>query len=163
MTIFENIERARRLYDEFGEGTFSDLGLDGLLSQYRQEIANTQKMMVDLGISTACAHCDAHTPGGSCCGNGIEEWYDEVLLLMNMLLGRDIPTKRRSNRDCLFLGEKGCLLIARNYFCVNYLCQKIWKQLDTGALSMMQGQAGRELRLAWLIEERIRKAIGGQR
>jgi len=162
MTIFEKIEKAKRLYKEFGKDVVSDPEINALLSKYRKEIINTQEMMLDLGIVKACAFCDANTPGGSCCGKGIEDWYDEILLLINMLLGCDIPLDRRGDNDCLFLGERGCLLIARNYFCVNYLCKKIWKGLDTEALSMMQGQAGRELSLSWLIDEKIKKIIGIQ-
>lgn len=160
MTIFEKIDRARKLYDRCSKRLSESQELSLLLQRYRKEISNTQKMMFELDIVRDCAFCDANRPGGSCCGAGIEDWYDEILLLVNLLLECDIPENRRGRRDCLFLGEKGCRLMARNYFCVNYLCPRVWKRLTRQELARMQGQAGRELALSWTIADWLKEKVG---
>jgi hypothetical protein len=43
----------------------------------------------------------------------VEEWYDPVLLLINRLLGADLPERREVPDNCFFLGEKGCKIPAR--------------------------------------------------
>ena len=159
MTIFEKIEKAKRLYEQHGKGLICDSSLMTMLDKYKNEILNSKKMMVELDIVKDCAFCDANTPGGSCCGAGIEDWYDEILLLINLLMGCKIPEQRRSEKDCLFLGEKGCLLLARNYFCINYLCSRIWKRLGSKKLAKMQAQSGKEIDLSWKIMEIINRAL----
>ncbi len=115
--------------------------------------------MEELGLVTQCAVCATRVQGGGCCGAGIEDWYDEFVLLLNLLLGREIPKERPGEKDCLFLGPKGCRLLARHNFCVNYLCSRIPDLLSSEQLSELKAQSGRELFLCWELELILRNRL----
>jgi hypothetical protein len=100
--------------------------------------------MIASGLVKACRTCEEQE-GGSCCGRGMEDHYDGVLLLVNLLLGAAIETEWRDAESCLFLGPTGCRLPARDHICVNYLCVKISERISPPALAEMRRRQGREL------------------
>ncbi len=114
--------------------------------------------MLTLGVVAECKKCEEEE-GGSCCGAGIEDKYEPVLLLINHLLGPFLPTEAPSKNDCYFLGEKGCLLTARHVLCVNYICEKLQKKLTMEELVGLQNCAGEELDTLFLLHEAIKKKI----
>ncbi len=133
---------------------FSDL-----LKEYKKAILKSYKIMKHLGIIEICKSCAENTPGGSCCGKGIEDWYDEYLLLTNLLLGIELPKKRFYSNGCLFLGPKGCTLLARHDFCINYLCFRIKKALSAQQLNLLTATYGKEIYYYITIEQFLRKFI----
>ena len=72
----------------------------------------------------------------------MEDHYDGVLLLINLLLGVSIERERRDEQSCPFLGSTGCRLAARDHVCVNYLCLKIRDRLSPSAVA---GRARRKV------------------
>ena len=105
-----------------------------------------------------CLSCEVDD-GGSCCGAGLEDKYDGVLLLLNLLLGVRLPRKRFESRSCYFLGEKGCLLLARHVICVNYLCRRITERVDPQRIASLRTKEGAELELLFHLYEGIRKLM----
>ena len=100
--------------------------------------------MVAAGLVEDCRACEEEE-GGSCCGRGMEDHYDGVLLLVNLLLGATIEKEWRDEKSCLFLGSAGCRLLARDHICVNYLCMKVGERIFHPALAEMRKRQGREL------------------
>ena len=160
--IFEKIRRAYEMNSLVQEASEKHAQLNQLLDLYREELKKSRDLMLQLEVSSCCASCATRTDGSGCCGNGIEDWYDEVLLLINLLLGCDIPQERIRDNACLFLGNEGCSLLARYHFCVNYLCGHITKKLSPQQLRILQAQYGRELSTAWEIERTIRKIFSNR-
>jgi hypothetical protein len=158
-SIMEKISMAGDFWTLNGEEMRHEPLIQRRLDRYRQEILRTQCLMMDLGVVSGCASCATGIPGGGCCGAGIEDWYDELLLLFNLMLGRSIPLARAHGNDCLFLGSKGCLLLARHHFCVNYLCSRITGKLSPGDLSALEAQGGAELFVCWELEGLVRARI----
>jgi hypothetical protein len=87
------------------------------------------------------------------CGAGIENRYNETFLLLNLLFGIDLPSERRFENSCFFLGERGCGLKVRDVLCVNYLCQAIQKSMDPADRQRLQEAVGEELNTVFLLHE----------
>jgi hypothetical protein len=160
LSIEEKIALAEYLWEKHGKDLAADSEIDRLLGLYRKEISKSYELMEKFGVVTECAICATQVPGGGCCGAGIEDWYDEFVLLLNLLLGRKIPSERLGGeKDCLFLGPTGCQLFARHHFCINYLCSRIIDLLSPAELTALRAQSGRELFLCWQLERILRTQI----
>ncbi len=160
LSIEEKIALAEYLWEKHGKDLAVDSEINRLLGLYRKEISRSYELMEKLGVVTECAMCATEVPGGGCCGAGIEDWYDEFVLLLNLLLERKIPTERRlGKKDCLFLGPTGCQLFARHHFCINYLCSRITDLLSPAELTALRAQSGKELFLCWQLERLLRTQI----
>ena len=159
LSIEEKIALAKYLWKKYGKDLAEDSEVGRLLGLYKREILRSYELMEMFSVVTECAMCATQVPGGGCCGVGIEDWYDEFVLLLNLLLGREIPTERLRQKDCLFLGHTGCQLFARHHFCVNYLCSRITDLLGPAELSDLRAQSGKELFLCWKLERLLRTKL----
>ena len=160
LSIEEKIALAEYLWKKYGKDLAADSKIDRLLGLYRKEILRSYELMEKFGVVTECAMCATEIPGGGCCGAGIEDWYDEFVLLLNLLLGREIPSERLGGeKDCLFLGPTGCQLFARHHFCINYLCSRITDLLSPAELTDLRAQSGKELFLCWQLERILRTRV----
>ena len=157
-TIQEKIEQAHNLLETCGSSLIEDPQIHALLRKLRDCIENAKQSMVTLGVVAECKNCEERE-GGSCCGSGIENKYDAVLLLINLLLGFSLENEEPSGNSCYFLGEKGCKLTARHVLCVNYMCQKLQKKLAREQLISLQTCAGEELDTLFILHEAIKKKI----
>jgi hypothetical protein len=154
--IEEEIIRAKRLYARYGEALTNHDGLGALFEMYRSAIRTTQEVMNQLGVVETCSVC-ACEGSGSCCFQGVEEWYDHVLLLINLVLGRQIPEFREVSIGCLFVGSRGCKLMARHSFCVNYICPSLKDSIKTTYMGKLLSVSGDELYCGWELEKSIRE------
>ncbi len=159
ISIEEKIALAKYLWKKHGKDLAADSEFGRLLGLYRKEISKSYELMERFGIVTECAMCATQIQGGGCCGAGIEDWYDEFVVLLNLLLERKISTERLGEKDCLFLGPTGCQLLARHHFCVNYLCSRITDLLSPAKLSDLRAQSGKELFLCWQLERILRTRL----
>jgi len=156
--IQEKIEQAHKLLETFGSSLVKDPSISALLQRLRECIDNTNQTMLTLGVVAECKNCE-EKEGGSCCGFGIENKYDMVLLLINLLLGGSLQNHQPVGNSCFFLGKKGCKLTARHVLCVNYLCHKLQKKLTREELIALQTCAGEELDTLFILHEAIKKKI----
>ena len=113
--------------------------------------------MLALQVVSECKSCEEE--GGSCCGSGIENKYDAVLLLINLLLGCSLENNEPVGNSCYFLGKNGCMLTARHVLCVNYICDKLQKKLNREELLALQTCAGEELDTLFILHESIKKKL----
>ncbi len=157
--IENNVKEARRLYEIYKKDLMSDPVFISLLKSYSSEIQKSNKLMEQMGLPGFCAYCAINVPGGGCCGEHIATWYDPFLLLLNMLMGVRIQDKSPYGDSCRFLGENGCTLKARYHFCVNYLCQHIYKRFDKRDIELLRIQSGRELFAGWKLELFLRNYL----
>jgi len=153
--IIEEIEKAKALYESFGSVLLDDRRIQELLENYRKAIARTYDAMAGEGVLKACSEC-AQGPAGSCCFEGVEDWYDPILLLVNLLLDVPLPSEREIPKACFFVGQGGCKLQGRYAFCVNFLCPKLSAGIKNGKLSAATGE---ELLCGWELEKEIRRRI----
>ena len=153
--IEEQISRAISLYERHGQALTNQNGLDALFETYRNAIEKTKDVMTQLRVVETCSEC-SRKASGSCCFQGVEEWYDHF---MNLILGRQIPEFREIPGGCLFVGSRGCKLIARHSFCVNYLCPSLKDFIKTPQMRTLLSVSGDELLHGWELERKVRKQL----
>lgn len=153
--IGQVIHQARAFCDAYGTFLRKDPEVQGLLGAYRKAIDRTYDAMAEARVLETCSEC-AQRPSGSCCFEGVEDWYDPVLLVINLLLDVPLPSRREIPKACFFLGQKGCKLRGRYAFCVNFLCPELSAGMKAGTLLRT---AGEELLCGWELEKEIHRRI----
>jgi hypothetical protein len=147
----------KRYHDVMGR-LLGDQEIGVLLDKLKGAIRASHMEMTEAGVVDACRDCEERE-GGSCCGAGLENRYDGSLLLINLLLGAKLPRQGYDPSSCFFLGEQGCLLLARHVICVNYLCKKVTDHIDAEKIAALQEKEGLELELLFHLQERIKKEL----
>lgn len=131
-------------FREHGTRLRADATAVELLERLRPATEASHRAMASAGIVDLCATCE-RDEGGSCCGAGLENRYDGVTLLINLLLGAELPDRQRDPASCFFLGADGCLLSARDVICVNFICTKISGEVSLDRLGPLRECEGVEL------------------
>jgi len=125
---------------------------------YREAILKTGEVMERLAVAAACSRC-AGTEAGGGCFEGVEAWFDQVLLYINLAMGVDLPDSQEIPEGCFFVGRKGCKLLAHHAFCINYLCPSLHRSLDPAQRGRLLAAAGEELLRGWELEKVIRRRL----
>jgi len=136
--------------------------ISDLLEALRAAIRDSHGEMRERGIVKLCRQCD-EKEGGSCCGSGLEAYYNETLLLINLLLGVGLPKERAEPASCFFLSRHGCGLLARHVICINYLCKKITDHFHPRELASLREKEGVEVELLFRLNEEMKKALAASR
>jgi hypothetical protein len=157
-SITGRIRTARRLCDQYGGRLREYPALSRELVDLRSKIEASRRAAVACGVAEACSRCD-RKEGGSCCGAGIEDRYRPVLLVLNLLLGAELPDGRALANGCFFLGAEGCVLEARELLCINYLCLGLQKALPRERLLELQCTTGEEMDAIFRIHEMLSKLL----
>ena len=158
-TIEQKIHTARSIWTLHGDALMADEQVNTAIVKLKKAIEQSWLLMRELKVVDGCGICATTKPGGGCCGAGIEDWYDEYVLLMNLMMGRNIPEAREEETGCLFLGPTGCKLMARFHFCINYLCPDIRERLSAPKMQKLTAQNGREIYCGWQLENIIRERL----
>lgn len=137
------------------ETLLSDHRLISLLEELNSAIEATRRERIKSGVAARCSECGSQNR--DCCGRGIELRYSVQLLLINLLLGVDLPNYRYREDSCCFLKPEGCCLKARDVFCVNYLCRGITDLIPPERLQHLRELEGKELNLIFKIEEALKR------
>ena len=88
-TLKDKITLTYYLEANYGRALLQDKEIHDLLAQLNERIDTTWKEMASIGVIKECTDC-ALNGGGSCCGSGMEKMYDEIILLINLLLGKTL-------------------------------------------------------------------------
>jgi hypothetical protein len=155
MSIEEKIEEARALLDAVEDRLRDDPRVRDLLCRFEANVRTSKQAMRALGVVAACKWCEEQE-GGSCCGVGIENRYDSVQLLINLLLGACLPDRHAYPDSCYFLQADGCCLSARHVLCVNYLCAALKQTLSQEDLIALQTIVGEELDTGFALYEAVK-------
>jgi len=116
--------------------------------------------MAALDLGGLCTVCGAKD-GGGCCSSFMAGENDAVQLLINLLAGVPVAVLRE-DAECCFLGARGCLLLFKPMFCLNYNCQQIrqsagparMQRLDQAVGLLLQQQYGMEQLLLEVLRKR---------
>jgi hypothetical protein len=157
-TTEDKISKALAYYARYAHILHSDDPFTQLLSRYRRTIADSAKTMWELGVAGQCGDCADNGPGG-CCSRSVEDWYDAMLLFVNLLLGCDLQEVRPLAEDCHFVSASGCTLIARHYFCVHFLCPALKDRLGPAANKQLLAVVSEELQLGWEVEQYLYRLV----
>lgn len=150
------IRAARELYAAHGREIMADARLAELLAQYERQIAATWDTFGNSDVVGFCAAC-AGADQISCCFDGAEYWFDRHLLLINLLMGVELPTQREAQGQCLFIGPTGCKLKARFAICINFFCPALREHLGEAELLRLRRQGGQEVMAGLELEDALRR------
>lgn len=151
---------AQTLYADLAPELAANLAFARMLAQAKlcqQDLART---MAALDLGALCTVCGVKA-GGGCCSSFMAGENDVVQLLINLLAGVPVAVLREDG-ECCFLGERGCLLLFKPMFCLNYNCQQIrlgagperMRRLDQAAGELLQQQYALELLLLEVLRKR---------
>jgi len=156
--IVEKIVWAEDFHSLSRDELLRDSKISDLMLKLRAAIHDSRCEMAGRGIVGICRDCD-QKEGGSCCGYGLETYYDETLLLINLLLGVGLPKERAESTSCFFLSANGCRLLARHVICINYVCEKITDRFHPQELASLREKEGVEVELLFRLNEEMKKYI----
>lgn len=158
--IQEKLAWAKVWWEKTGEQILASEEIARMGSLLKAAIERSRRTMTESGILEACRHCERN--GGSCCGAGLENHYTDLLLLINLLLGVELPTERLDSRSCLFWGGEGCRLLARHVLCINYLCHGITSRIDPSRITELRAHEGNEIDLLFRLNEQFHKILSSR-
>jgi len=156
--VKERIAWAESCFQGSGDLFLKDEKIAGLLTEFKSAVKASRQEMNKTGVVALCRECDQEE-GGSCCGRGLENKYDAWLLLINRLLGVELPWVPQQADGCFFLGEKGCVLMARHVICINYMCKKITKNIQPSALNALREMEGAEINCLFMLNEQVKRVF----
>jgi len=107
--------------------------------------------MRNMNMDSLCAVCGGEDRGG-CCSIEMADNSDALLLTMNLLLGCVVEFRRNDGFECYFLGKRGCTLLLKPMFCLNYNCRKIHRHNPAAAMTGLERSSGRLLRAQTQLE-----------
>ncbi len=152
--VIEKVRKAKELYRLHGEKlkeTFKEE-----LKSLESAIEKTWSFMKDTGLPELCRKCAER--GKCCCRPWVAELFDEYDLLLNCLLGVDLPEEREVEGLCFFVGKNGCRLKVRQVICVDFLCPEAEELLGEREIKLREIE-GEELELAFILKEKVKAAI----
>ena len=153
--VEEKIKWADALFEGFGQEILAVSQMAANLNDYKRSIRASWQAMEASGVVAECTWC-AVEDGGSCCGRGIEDKFEVITLLLNLVFGRKLPERPLDPSGCWFLGESGCLLFARHVICVNFMCKRLYEAIDAADLHRVQQAMQEETDVGFMIEERLK-------
>lgn len=156
--IEDKVLWAENCFNDRKETLLSDPKIRDLIIALKKAVTDSRKKMEDIGLVDECRQCE-EAEGGTCCGAGIENRYSGILLLINLLLGRNLPEHAPGAGSCFFLGPLGCTLTAKHVICINYICRKITDRINPEKLAGLRDLEGTELNLLFLLNERIKMIL----
>lgn len=142
--VSDYIAQAREVYAGLGEEILANSDLAGLLYKFREQIEATNQLFGRLDVAADCAAC-CEREKGPCCFDGAQSWYDLRLLLINLLLGVEVPDGPELVDDCWFNSPTGCKLLAKDSICLNFFCPEIQERLSEAEVLSLRQQVGKEL------------------
>ena len=109
------------------------------------------QLMAEVGASSICSDCGE--PEGGCCSHQMGEEADGFVLLSNLLLGESL--KLTEDSPCWFMGPFGCQLKIKPFFCLEYFCLRIQKEIPAKELQGLTLKIGELQQLQVELEQKI--------
>lgn len=142
--VSQEISQAKEVYAALGGQILEQAELVNLLAKFKEQIDGTNRLFKEMEVDADCAAC-CDREKGPCCFDGAQGWYDLRLLLINLLLGVEVPNRPELLDDCWFNSPTGCKLLAKDSICLNFFCPDIQTRLSEADLLALRQQVGREL------------------
>lgn len=149
----KKLEKAQILQKQYGEGLSQQQDIQTQLDRVRDAVLSLDAQMTAMDMGKTCSQCAATAKGGCCSAYMGDENNDALLLLMNLLAGVDVRLIGQTGDDCCFLAERGCVLLFKPIFCLNYLCGRIQEESDRDDLILLEQKSGALLTAQGTLEQ----------
>ncbi len=156
--IKEKIEKAKELYQNFGEYFYKDPKFVDLLKKYEKAVEKSNEMMSNMKSFEECYICTVVEKKG-CCKIGLETEVTINILLINYFLKKPVPEEREVPGRCFFVGPLGCKLFARPYICRDYFCKRLLEKFDPNEYILLTQVLNEELTLLYQISSYIKNEL----
>jgi len=148
---------AQGLYADLAPELAADEAFARMLAQAVLDQQELARIMADLDLGALCIVCGAKG-GGGCCSSFMAGENDVPQLLINLLAGVPVAVLRE-DAECCFLGERGCLLLFKPMFCLNYNCQQIRQGAGPARMQRLEQGVGRLLQQQYVLEQRLLEVL----
>lgn len=156
------LEKANHLAEKYRELLLQQEKILKQLEITKLKVLSLDAHMSAMDMGKACSHCAA-TPNGGCCSAYMgDENNDALLLLMNSLAGIDVKVVCENGVECCFLGDRGCILLFKPIFCLNYLCHRIQNESDAYDLKQLEQKTGALLTAQSDLEQQLIRFLQSQ-
>ncbi len=153
-TLATKIKLAHTLYNRHGKTLLANPTISDQLAGLTKLSMSLAEKMAALDMGPCCSQCASRANGG-CCSAYMANETDAILLLINLLQGREVARQREDDIECMFLNsETGCTLSPKPMFCLNYNCRHILAQ-DPALLTSLATATGDILRGQTDLEQSI--------
>ncbi len=149
------LEKAESFAEEYGFKLLQQKNVQDQLGIVKEAVEALDEQMTAMEMGKTCSQCAAKPDGGCCSAYMGNENNDALQLLMNILAGVKVKLVRDDGVECCFLGERGCLLLFKPIFCLNYLCGRIREESDKDKLSLLEQKTGALLTAQSTLEQII--------
>ncbi len=156
--IEEKIALAEELFTLWGESFQQDPEVPELLKAYRQAVEASDQAMEAAGTFRECYLCTVKD-GQGCCKIGLENECTVLILLLNRLLGVDLPRKREVPGRCYFVGPLGCKIRARPMLCRDYFCRRHYTKIPEKDMIRVTQVLNEELTLLYKLNTLLRARL----
>ena len=133
---------AEKLATVYGKSLLLQENIHGQIEIVKNEVVSLDAHMTAMDMGKTCSHCAALPKGGCCSVYMGNENNDALLLLMNILAEVEVRLVCDNGVECCFLGERGCILLFKQIFCLNYLCSRIQEEWDAEQLGLLEKKSG---------------------
>jgi len=138
----EKLAKAESFYRNYGKLLLLQPEIREAIIVLQEAVSVLDSHMTAMNMGENCSIC-ASAPSGGCCSAYMGHENNDVLqLLMNLLAGVDVKCVRDDDIECCFLAERGCLLLFKPIFCLNYLCKRIQTESTVEELAVLEKRAG---------------------
>jgi len=156
--IKEKIEKAKELYQNFGDYFYRDQRFLNLLNKYESAVEKSNEMMSHMKSFEECYICTVVEKKG-CCKIGLETEVTINILLINYFLKKPVPEEREVPGRCFFVGPLGCKLFARPYICRDYFCKRLLSKFSHHDYALLTQALNEELTLLYQISSYIKNEL----
>lgn len=158
----EKLAKARKLAHKYGDRLLRDPEITRQFSVLQEQLAVLESHMTAMEMGKSCSLCAAREDGGCCSVYMGNENNDALLLLMNILAGVDVALVCDNGVECCFLGKRGCILLYKPIFCLNYLCGNIRDASPVEMLDLLDSKSGALLCAQYRMEELLIRFLQGK-
>ncbi len=151
----EKLEKAESLAEEYGQQVSQQTNVHDQLGKVKTAVEALDAHMTAMEMGEICSQCAAKPEGGCCSAYMGNENNDALQLLMNILAGVEVKLLRDDGVECCFLGKRGCILLFKPIFCLNYLCGQIQEGSDKEELRQLEQKTGALLTAQSTLEQII--------
>ncbi|MEA3467186.1 MAG: hypothetical protein U9R57_03055 [Thermodesulfobacteriota bacterium] len=151
----EKLAKAESLAEEYGHSLSQQRDVLDQLAVVQTAVEVLDAHMAAMEMGKTCSQCAARPDGGCCSAYMGNENNDALQLLMNILAGVEVKLIRDDGVECCFLGERGCVLLFKPIFCLNYLCGRIQEGSDKEELRQLEQKTGALLTAQSTLEQII--------
>ena len=134
----EKLAKAEKLFREYGKFLLAQKEIAESIAALRAAVTSLDLHMTAMDMGKNCSVCAAMPDGGCCSAYMGHENNDVLQVLMNLLAGVNVRIVRPDGVECCFLADRGCILLFKPIFCLNYLCERIQKESTTADLKVLE-------------------------